>query len=146
MKAAWNSGGKLHILREAASSLARLEVGERLKSLASARTRLPEYEFSSRKSQILHRIKRLCPDNMGSLNLLARRVGEVPTNDGKEMGELLKEHWSATFSKKEVDFKDLDSWWKEDSYSFDPDGLQSSPQEPPPPPSHDHSWALTVEH
>eukprot|EP00972_Heterocapsa_arctica_P036855 5426927-Heterocapsa_arctica.AAC.1 len=80
MKAAWNPG-KLHILREAASSLARLEVGERLKSLASARAQLPEYELSYRKKQILHRIKRLCPGNMGSLNLLARRVGEVPTND-----------------------------------------------------------------
>eukprot|EP00972_Heterocapsa_arctica_P034473 5076201-Heterocapsa_arctica.AAC.1 len=73
MKSSWNLG-KLHVIREAASSLARLEVGDRLKSLASARIHLPEYEFAPRKKQIQHRIKRLCPCNMGSLNLLARRV------------------------------------------------------------------------
>eukprot|EP00972_Heterocapsa_arctica_P056302 8306608-Heterocapsa_arctica.AAC.1 len=40
MKANW-SPGKLHILREAASALARLEVGDRLKSLVSVRAHLP---------------------------------------------------------------------------------------------------------
>eukprot|EP00972_Heterocapsa_arctica_P024155 3561011-Heterocapsa_arctica.AAC.1 len=62
------------------------------------------------------------------------------------MAGLLKEHWSATFSKKDVDFKDLDSWWKEDGYSFEPAGVESSPQEPSPSQTPDHAWALTVEH
>eukprot|EP00972_Heterocapsa_arctica_P082720 12188533-Heterocapsa_arctica.AAC.1 len=70
---------------------------------------LPEYEFSCRKKQILHRIKRLCPGSMGSLNLLAKRVGDTPSSDGHEMATLLKDHWGATFAKKEVDFKDLNT-------------------------------------
>eukprot|EP00972_Heterocapsa_arctica_P001804 258646-Heterocapsa_arctica.AAC.1 len=62
------------------------------------------------------------------------------------MAELIKEHWSATFSKKDVDFKDLDTWWKEDSYSFNTDGAIPPPREPAPPLTPDPTWALTVEH
>eukprot|EP00972_Heterocapsa_arctica_P070911 10477280-Heterocapsa_arctica.AAC.1 len=62
------------------------------------------------------------------------------------MAELLKEHWSATFSNKDVDFKDIDSWWKEDGYSFTKDGPNPSLQDPAPPPIPNHTWALTVEH
>eukprot|EP00972_Heterocapsa_arctica_P015902 2344263-Heterocapsa_arctica.AAC.1 len=40
MKDSWDSG-RMRSLREAASSLARMEVGDRLKSLASAKAHLP---------------------------------------------------------------------------------------------------------
>eukprot|EP00972_Heterocapsa_arctica_P025303 3726627-Heterocapsa_arctica.AAC.1 len=42
---------------------------------------------------------------MGSLNLLARRVGEIPTNDGNEMAALLKEHWGAIFFQERRGFQ-----------------------------------------
>eukprot|EP00972_Heterocapsa_arctica_P094663 13957794-Heterocapsa_arctica.AAC.1 len=139
MKDSWNSGC-MHTLREAASSWARMEVGDRLKSLASARAHLPEYEYTTRKKQILHRIKRLCPGNTGSLNLLARKVGDDPTNDSTEMAGLLKEHWADTFSKKQVKFKDLDTWWSEDPYTS-PSSHKPTPEAPV-----DPAWTLTVDH
>eukprot|EP00972_Heterocapsa_arctica_P024328 3588808-Heterocapsa_arctica.AAC.1 len=83
---------------------------------------------------------------MGSLNLLASRVGEHPTNDGKAMAALLKDHWGSTFAKKDVDFKDLDSWWKDDGYSFKPEGADPTPVAADPPQIPDPAWTFTVEH
>eukprot|EP00972_Heterocapsa_arctica_P019164 2828794-Heterocapsa_arctica.AAC.1 len=98
----------MHILRDLASSLARLEVADMLKSLEHARAHLPEYEVKTRKEQILHRLKRLCPVGTGSLNLLARKVGDEPSNDGAEMATMLKGHWGDRFSEKQVDFGKLE--------------------------------------
>eukprot|EP00972_Heterocapsa_arctica_P047751 7043150-Heterocapsa_arctica.AAC.1 len=62
------------------------------------------------------------------------------------MAGLLKYHWSETFSRKEVDFKDLDAWWKDDGYTFNPDHTPTPPHGPPPAVTPDPIWALTVEH
>eukprot|EP00972_Heterocapsa_arctica_P081877 12066468-Heterocapsa_arctica.AAC.1 len=83
---------------------------------------------------------------MGSLNLLAKRVGENPTSDGKEMAALLKYHWGDTFAKKDVDFKDLDTWWKDDGYSFKPEVIDPPPVTAAAPQTPDRAWTLTVEH
>jgi hypothetical protein len=83
---------------------------------------------------------------MGTLNLLAKNVGDNPTNDGGEMASLLKDHWGKTFSKKEVDFKDLDAWWQEDGYSFRDNLADPPPDSPPTLPTPDPAWTLTVDH
>eukprot|EP00972_Heterocapsa_arctica_P080851 11916573-Heterocapsa_arctica.AAC.1 len=83
---------------------------------------------------------------MGSLNLLAKQVGDTPTNNGHEMASLLKDHWGSTFSKKEVDFKDLDSWWKGDGYSFTKSKDPSPPPASPGHPTRDPAWTLSVQH
>eukprot|EP00972_Heterocapsa_arctica_P041108 6058847-Heterocapsa_arctica.AAC.1 len=62
------------------------------------------------------------------------------------MAALLKDHWGATFAKKEVDFKDLNTWWKEDGYSFIPPAFTPSPPVPPAGPPPDPAWTLSVQH
>eukprot|EP00972_Heterocapsa_arctica_P006805 994235-Heterocapsa_arctica.AAC.1 len=62
------------------------------------------------------------------------------------MAAFLKELWGATFSKKDVDFKDLDTWWKEDSYSFTSGADKPTVRDTTPPLTPDPTWALTVEH
>ena len=119
------SASCLLALREHAVELARMDVWDRVEELRSVQQSMPEYEYHMRKDNILRLLQRLLPGGQKGLSVMASTDGSFITGEPSEMADLLRQHWSGVFTRKQTKLLSLRSWIDSYSVKFDVHELAS---------------------
>jgi hypothetical protein len=104
-------GGICGALRCEAVVLSRQIVAAEIQELSLNPPSDPE-ERDKKKTNILKKLKKLCPGESSTINAMCDSRGRVTTSP-VEIADILRSHWKGVFSEKRVDTTALQIWMEE---------------------------------